>query len=133
MDLSLARTHREASAVVMRAFKLRGLFLPDDLPDLMIGLLYLRLQRGDIQLGEFASKVADVVDAYEASIFDSERWTRESASLESSESLQQVLTALSERASAALHQFQDEGRAGADRFFDIGSASSATPEGDEGA
>lgn len=117
LDLSLARSRPDASAAATRALEEGGGMLPDDLPELMIGLLYLRLQRGDLSKRDFVAEVGDVADAYQASVFDSERWAREATHLDSADSLRAELAALSARASETLSILKDGARLSSDPFI----------------
>ena len=115
--MSLARTPRAASAIVTDALDKAGIAMPHDLPELLVGLLYARLQRGELSLDRFVSEVADIIDAYEASVFDLERWNLEAASLESDDSLRRELVVLGSCASDAMSTLKDSGRIAGDPFF----------------
>jgi hypothetical protein len=118
LDLSLARTPRAASAIVTNALDKAGITMPHDLPELLVGLLYTRLQRGELSIEEFVSEVADIIDAYEASVFDLERWNLEAARLESDDSLRRELVVLGSCASDALSTLKDDsGRIAGDPFL----------------
>lgn len=114
LDLSLVEARRDASAVAMRAVEDAGLLLPDDFAELLVGLLYLRLQRGDLSREKFVAEVGDVVDAYQASAFDLESWTRNAANFDSGESLKAKLGTLGAHASDALGLLKDIAQAAGD-------------------
>lgn len=114
LDLSLVEARRDASAVAMRAVEDAGLLLPDDFAELLVGLLYLRLQRGDLSRERFVAEVGDVVDAYQASAFDLESWTRNAANFDSGESPKAELGTLGARASDALGVLKDIAQAAGD-------------------
>lgn len=117
MDLSLVLTLDEAEAAIRRTFGERSVLLPDDIANLMIGMLYIRFQQGDLGREQFVSEVADVIDAYEPSILDVERWTKEMAGSATSASLEQILSGLARDSAVALGQLTDVGCLNADPFF----------------
>lgn len=85
-----------------------GIGMPGDLPELLVGLLYARLQRGEMSIDKFVSEVADLIDAYETSVFDLDRWNLEAARLGSDDSLRRELVLLGSRASDAMSTLKDD-------------------------
>ncbi|MCK6523546.1 hypothetical protein L6R49_19215 [Myxococcota bacterium] len=75
LDLSTSRSVQEASSAVRRGLMDAQIMLPDDIGDLLVGLLALRFQRGQLDARQFSAAVGDVLDAYGASRLDVEQWT----------------------------------------------------------
>ncbi len=76
-DLRVASTLGDAASAMRHRFGERGFVLPDDFAEVLVGLLYLRFQRGDLTRQQLEASVADVLDAYEAPGFDVEGWTEQ--------------------------------------------------------
>jgi hypothetical protein len=76
-DLSVASTLGDAASAMRHRFVERGFVLPDDFAEVLVGLLYLRFQRGDLTRQQLEASVADVLDAYETPGFDVEGWTEQ--------------------------------------------------------
>lgn len=71
-DLSISDTVDECLEVIRKTMKESGVLLPDDIGDLMAGLILLRFDNGDLSDEAARSQVIDVIDAYGASCADAE-------------------------------------------------------------
>lgn len=64
-DMSLAQSRDDALAVVSSTMRDFGLSLPDNVADLMVGIVLLRHQSGELSGEDANAMVFDIADAYE--------------------------------------------------------------------
>lgn len=76
LELSTSRTVQEAELAIRGGVKRAQVMLPEDHGDLLVGLLALQFERGELQEQDFAASVGDVLDAYEGSRLNVELWYR---------------------------------------------------------
>lgn len=74
LDLSVSRSVQEAMSTIRVGLIEGQIVLPNDLGDLIVGLLALRYQRNDLQWDHFVKAVGDALDAYGGSRFDVDLW-----------------------------------------------------------
>jgi hypothetical protein len=116
-ELSISSTISEAAEALMREMRGR-LHLPDNISNLLIGLLYLRYRRGEIPKERLVVDVGDVLDAYGGSLMDVEAWvsqTEREASM--SNATHALLEELSAQAEAVLTRLLATRSAATDEFW----------------
>lgn len=72
IDLSVSNSVDDCLDVIREAMREFGLVLPENVGDLMAGLILLRFDNGELSSEDAIKYLADVVDAYEGGCVDAE-------------------------------------------------------------
>jgi hypothetical protein len=67
IDLSMSNTVSAGLEIIRNAIIEYELLLPESIVDLMVGLILLRFDNGDLSFSDAHKKVVDILDAYEGS------------------------------------------------------------------
>jgi hypothetical protein len=109
-DLSISDSADAALEAVRTAMRESGVVLPDNVGDLMAGLILLRFDSGELSVGAARARLVDIVDAYGASTVDAEA----AGVLDLDD---EVLSGFRARAEGALRRLANEGLLEADRLM----------------
>ncbi len=114
IDLSLSADLESAGRVLREA----RFELPPEMAELLVGLLYSQYRRGVLGGDDLERRVADIVDAYQAAVFDVEYWTSQMAvQTPTSDELRRLLNRLADKAEEALGRLFDIALLGEEPLF----------------